>query len=225
MVAKNPLAKSKRDTINAILLDNRLSPATRIVGWFIADHVNAKRAYAWPSQQFIRKKLGLSVRHVRRAISDLVKCGYFEVDKNGRNHEYRIATPAKKSGVDTGHFRPKSRTSTTVLPDTACPPSLENTVKSSADLIQKPSKVDDKWHMAKELLEKRVGPDRFHNWLKNLIVVQYGTTSVTLGAATKFIKRQVEEQFPHEIEKAWKAVDPAIAVVSIVVSSEEWTGR
>ena len=217
-VANAKIVKAKRDVIMAIMLDTSLSPGTRLVGWLIADHVNTKRGYAWPSQEQIRNKLGLSVRHVRRAIRDLLECGYFEVDKKGRNHEYRIATPDKKSGVDTGHIEPKCRTRPAEKADKACPPSFDNNVKSSAGTIQNTSPMDYKWNMAKELLENWVGPDRFHHWLKELIVVHDGTTSVTLGAATKFIKRKVEEEFLHHIAKALREVDPAIAVASIVVS-------
>ena len=225
MVAKDPIAKAKRDTINAIMLDKRLTPATRQVGWFIADHVNIKRGYAWPPQEVIRERLGLSVRHVRRAIGCLVNCGYFEVEKKGRNHEYRIAKPDKMSGVETGHFRPKSRTSKAGKPDTAYPPSFDNNVKSSASVLQEASNLDERWNNAKKLLEYQVGPDRYHNWLKDLVVVDVGPNSVTLGSATMFKKQQVVEMFLHEIEKAWRQVDPAIAAVSIVVSGQERTFR
>ena len=224
-VANAKIVKAKRDVIMAVMLDTSLSPGTRLVGWLIADHVNTKRGYAWPSQEQIRKKLGLSVRHVRRAIHDLEKRGYFAVDKKERNHEYRIATPDKMSGVDTGHFRPKSRTSKAEKPDTACPPSFDNNVKSSASVLQEASNLDDRWNHAKKLLEDQVGPDRYHNWLKDLVVVDVGPNSVTLGSATMFRKRQVVEMFLPEIEKAWRQVDPAIAAVSIVVSGQEQTFR
>ena len=76
---------------NAIMLDKGLSLAARVVGWYIADHVNTRRGYAWPSQDTIAADLGIGVRTVRRAVSQLG--GYFQITRRRRRaNEYRPLT-------------------------------------------------------------------------------------------------------------------------------------
>ena len=91
--------KEKFSLANKIMLDQSLSPATRLVGWYITDHINTRRGYAWPPQETIAKDLGITARTVRRAIKDLAP--YFAIDRSHRQHEYRVATPDKLSAIAT----------------------------------------------------------------------------------------------------------------------------
>ena len=75
---------------NAIMLDQSLSPATRLVGWFICDHINTQRGYAWPPQTKIAADLGLSRSMVKYAVKSLAR--YFDINRSGRNNEYRIGS-------------------------------------------------------------------------------------------------------------------------------------
>jgi hypothetical protein len=86
--------KEKFELANAILLDKTLSAATRIVGWYIADHVNTRRGFAWPPQELIARDLGLGLRTVGRAVKELRR--YFHMHRQRRNRatEYR-PSPAK----------------------------------------------------------------------------------------------------------------------------------
>ena len=73
---------------NTIMLDKSLSPATRLVGWYITDHINTRRGYAWPPQENIADKLGLTTRTVQRAMKDLSR--YFKINRRfGLANEYR----------------------------------------------------------------------------------------------------------------------------------------
>ena len=77
--------QEKLNLANRIMLDKNLSPATRLVGCYIADHVNRKRGYAWPPQEKIASDLGIDERTVRRAVKDLAS--YFGIDRSQRQHE------------------------------------------------------------------------------------------------------------------------------------------
>jgi hypothetical protein len=60
--------QEKLNLANRIRLDKNLSPATRLVGLHIADHINTKRGYAWIPQEKIARDLGLGERTVRRLV-------------------------------------------------------------------------------------------------------------------------------------------------------------
>src|SRR5262249_46445946 len=120
------VAKAKFDLANRIRVDIELTPSTRLVGLYIADHINTKRGYAWPPQEMIARDLGIDERTVRRAIKRLG--AYFAVDRSRRQHEYRIATPDNLSGIapnDTGHFGSDTGQKCTPIPDKNVTPSLE----------------------------------------------------------------------------------------------------
>ena len=50
--------KEKFNLGNRIRLDKNLSPAARLVGLHVADHINTKRGYAWIPQEKIARDLG-----------------------------------------------------------------------------------------------------------------------------------------------------------------------
>ena len=82
--------KQKFDLANAILRDKTLSPATRIVGWYLADHMNLRRGgVAWPSYARIAGELGIARFTVIRAVKSLSH--YFQISRRpGRfANEYR----------------------------------------------------------------------------------------------------------------------------------------
>jgi DNA-binding MarR family transcriptional regulator len=79
-------AKAKLELANRIRVDIELTPSTRLVGLYIADHVNTTRGYAWCTQEQIAADLGIDERTVRRAIKDLGR--HFAVNRSRRAHEY-----------------------------------------------------------------------------------------------------------------------------------------
>jgi Helix-turn-helix domain len=127
-------AKTKLELANRIRVDIELTPSTRLVGLYIADHVNTKRGYAWCTQEQIAADLGIDERTVRRAIKDLDR--YFAVNRARRAHEYRIATPDNLSAIapdDTGHFGSDTGQKCTSIPDKNVPPSYKNLSTSSKE--------------------------------------------------------------------------------------------
>jgi hypothetical protein len=116
--------KEKFNLGNRIRLDKKLSPATRLVGCYIADHINTKRGYAWPPQVTIANDLGIDLRSVKRAVKSLAP--YFKINRRGRANEYRIGDKLSlMEAGDRGQKRPGKVTKTSEIGDKKDPPSLE----------------------------------------------------------------------------------------------------
>jgi hypothetical protein len=118
--------KQKLQLANRIMLDRDLSPAARLVGMYIADHLNTERGYAWTPQEMIAADLGINKRSVRRGIAQLG--AYFSVNRERRQHEYRMRTPDNLSAItdiDTGHFCTDRGHGCTPKGDTDVPPSTK----------------------------------------------------------------------------------------------------
>jgi hypothetical protein len=108
----------------AIIHDHDLSPSTRLVGWYIADLVNDISGYAYPPQEYIADKLGLTIRTVQRAARDLAE--YFDIEReeqDGRCKRY--------------HPRPD-------FPRVDDKLSHKKGDKNGANRRQKPSRIGDK---------------------------------------------------------------------------------
>jgi len=103
---------------DAILRQRQFSKATRMVGYFIADHINFQAGYAWAGQERLAELAGVSIRTVARACIVLEDDGWFRRELSGRNWLYfpnwlRSETPDMVSGVQcrkTGHERSEHRT-------------------------------------------------------------------------------------------------------------------
>ena len=107
--------KEKFNLGNRIRLDKKLSPATRLVGRYIADHINTKRGYAWPPQVTIANDLGIDLRSVKRAVKSLAP--YFKINRRGRANEYRIGDKLSlMEAGDRGQKRPGKVTKRTPHP-------------------------------------------------------------------------------------------------------------
>src|SRR5262249_28316840 len=89
--------KQKLRLANTFLRDTNLTPAARIVGWYITDYVNTQRGYAWTPQEQIARDLGIGMSSVHRSIKQLAK--YFVINRERRQHEYH-PTPVKMTGID-----------------------------------------------------------------------------------------------------------------------------
>lgn len=74
----------------AIVRDKRLTDAQRRIGYELADKVNFKTGYAWPSQEWLAEKVGLNERTVRRATAALCdeKSGWFRREFDNKSYCY-----------------------------------------------------------------------------------------------------------------------------------------
>jgi hypothetical protein len=83
------IRKIKTALRKAIIHDHDLSPSTRLVGYYIADLVNDISGYAYPPQEYLADKLGLTIKTVQRAARDLGD--YFDIEReeqDGRCKRY-----------------------------------------------------------------------------------------------------------------------------------------
>ena len=128
-MSARPTSKDKLDLANRILLDKNLSLADRVVGWYIADHINTVRGFAWCPQEHIARDLGIDERTVRRAIRAVAP--YFAIDRSHRQHEYRIATPDNMPAIEptTPDIYAPTPDIFAPIPDTDVPPSSNTSSK------------------------------------------------------------------------------------------------
>jgi hypothetical protein len=141
----NEIGRAKFNLANKILLDKNLTPAAARVGWYIADHINTKRGYAWCPQEHIARDLGLCERSVRYAIKELAP--YFAVDRSRRQHEYRIATPANIAAITPANnaaIEPTTPAKSSTTPALDVPPSFLHPLTSSEGGAATSKKVEGK---------------------------------------------------------------------------------
>jgi Helix-turn-helix domain len=192
------VAKAKFDLANRIRVDIALTPSTRLVGLYIADHINTKRGYAWCTQEQIAAALGIDERTVRRAIKDLDR--HFAVDRSHRAHEYRIATPDNLSAIapnDTGHFCSDTGHFCTSIPDKNVPPSLEILSTSS-----KGKKDGIRWKQGSEeggLFEAHPGSPEFEAWRTHLR--DLGTPAAR--SLVRLLDQRRLENRPYTFDSQW----------------------
>jgi hypothetical protein len=214
--------KAKFDLANRILLDRTLTPVTRLVGWFIADHINTQRGYAWPPQSTIASALNINEKSVRRAVKELGD--YFDINRAGRANEYRPRTPDNLSGITPPtpnnlsaiELSTPDNLSTTPdnlskIPDKNDPPSLEIL---SNPLIESPRKKKEK--SKKEETEL---PD---SWTPNQQSIQKGEA---LGLTRVEISREVQRFRNKAKEKARTAVRWDAAFDNWLIKAVEFMGR
>jgi biotin operon repressor len=215
--------RAKFDLANRILLDRTLTPVTRLVGWFIADHINTQRGYAWPPQEAIAAGLGIDERTVRRAIKPL--SGYFAVDKSRRQHEYRItttpdilpaiecSTPDNLSAI--GPSIPDNLSTTpdnlSKIPGRDVPPSLE--------ILSNPLMESPKKKKGKSKKEETEIPE---SWTPNQQSIQKGEA---LGLTGAEISREVQRFRNKAKEKARTAVRWDAAFDNWLIKAAEFMGR
>jgi Helix-turn-helix domain len=106
--------------------DGKTSSGAVHVALVISSHLNRKLGIAWPSLDYLAKKLDANERTVRRAIDELVTGGYIEKKRggDGRANQYRIVISDRTNLSDQNPIRPdknvqsvKSRPDKSVIAD------------------------------------------------------------------------------------------------------------
>jgi len=103
-----------------------LQPSVKYVAIALADHAHDDGQEARPSQDFLANKTGLSVRHVRRCLKELVELGIIRVVRpagKGRCTVYAFTPPKEGFGRTFGTV---GRTSKTVWEDMQVPLTIKN---------------------------------------------------------------------------------------------------
>jgi hypothetical protein len=140
--AQQLFKKNKEKLKAAIMHDERLSSNYRVMGWKIADLLNFKTGYAWPSEEFLAEKTHCSPRTARRAIARLTdeRTGWFRRELDGRNNCYFPRFERLDRSRDRGHSGPPieatSGVSSGLLSSLIDPPEKEIlTNRSASDQI------------------------------------------------------------------------------------------
>ena len=82
----------RRDAWMRSLVGNTfVSRNGKLVGFHMALRLSAKKPYCYPAMKSIGKALGISPRHVARALKELEEEGWVKVQRNpGRTSFYRL---------------------------------------------------------------------------------------------------------------------------------------
>lgn len=84
----------RRDQWIRWVLESDLSLIARVVGAHLAMRMNVRDQAAWPNVKTIARLLGVSPRHVSRAIAELDEWGALWVYRDrGRGNRYRLKLP------------------------------------------------------------------------------------------------------------------------------------
>ena len=103
-----------------------LQPSVKYVAIALADHAHDDGQEARPSQDFLAIKTGLSVRHIRRCLKDLISQDIIRIVRpagKGRCTVYAFNPPAEGFGRTSTTVR---RTSITAWADTHAPLTIKN---------------------------------------------------------------------------------------------------
>jgi hypothetical protein len=102
------LFKKNREKLKAAIMRDRLPSNYRLVGWEIAELLNFKTGYAWPSEEFLAEKTHCGLRTVRRAVARLTdeQTGWFRRELDGRNNCYFPRFEQLDRPRDRGHSDP-----------------------------------------------------------------------------------------------------------------------
>jgi len=111
------------DRVSHILDDSDLQPSHKLTLLVVMIHEGEKQ-FAFPSQETIGKRVGVSERHIRRIMRELESAGFLVTEaRSGRTSLSRVNW--NKFVVNPGHPRPGSQNST---PDTHVLPTLDTGV-------------------------------------------------------------------------------------------------
>ena len=206
--------KEKFNLGNRIMLDKNLSPAARLVGCYIADHIHTKRGYAWPPQEKIASDLGIDERTVRRVVKDLAS--YFGIDRSQRQHEYH-PKPDIMSGITPAHFCSDTGQKCTPKPDMDVPPSFLDPLKHPLTASARKKRRGNRQEKAGAQFEEfwQAKPDRGKNQAnpkaparaKFILAVRNGIDPHKIIAAAKEWARQ---------EKASGNIDSRFVATAVV---------
>lgn len=95
--------------LDRLAADYTLSPAAFRIAYIIANFMNRETGQAWPTQETLATKAGLTDRAVREQIKVLVAAGYLNCEFGGGRHKpniYTIGEPETRN--ETSPFKDKN---------------------------------------------------------------------------------------------------------------------
>jgi DnaA N-terminal domain len=238
----------KLAVVDRIRRDARLTPSTRAVGAEIFSLVNFRTGYAWSPEKYLEEKLGMGLRTIKRAVSQLTKAGYIAIEKSGRNNRYMPNFEAGKvpnwplseneqvpnwhlSEADRGQKRreqgPKSAEN---RGQKGTPISLDNSFRTSTPPEGGRVGAPDGAERAPPnfdlgvpgmMLRQRLGDEVFKSWLGNVAVVSESDDQLVLSAPNKFLANHIKNNFEDAILLCWLDRLPNVKTLTVVVAAPE----
>ena len=213
----------------AITRNKDFTRATRLVGYFLADHINFRTGYAWPPQQLLAELAGVTTRTVHAACIALEGDNWFRRQLNGRNWIYipnwdRLETPetisgvqCRKSGNDFSEHRKLSTSNTgSQLPPILSNRTSERELRRGSGQLPTPSALasNDEGSGSRESVAGgwRSSHDALRRARAKLkgAVIDDATTGVAMlpdqsDAITRQARRAGAPQFVFENSEPWRA--------------------
>lgn len=237
----------KLAVVDRIRRDARLTPSTRSVGAEIFSLVNFRTGYAWSPEKYLEEQLGMGLRTIKRAVSQLKKAGYIAIDKSGRSNRYLPNFDAGKvpnwplsetgqvpnwplSDNDRGQKRSEQGPKATKNRGQKGPPI------SLSDSLQTSSAPDAVGHVGAPdgadgppnfdlgvpglLLRRRLGDEVFKSWLGNVAIVSESHDHLVLSAPNKFLASRIKSNFEDAILLCWLDKLPDVKTLTVIVAEQ-----
>lgn len=97
---------------DALVCDPELSAVALRVAWLLlSKYLNSRSLVAWPSAETLAGDLGSSVRQVRRAIEQLTKRRWFEIERGGGRRHSNVYSATFERVTDMSPFPVRAATS------------------------------------------------------------------------------------------------------------------
>jgi hypothetical protein len=184
------------------------------------------------SQNSIAHFIGGTDRGVRKAIKALVRCGHIQIEGTARGRgsaeTYRplvkrrnggsaIETERRNGGSwnsEAGNPEQRSMKGGTLVP----PLPYKNPIKNPGAYARAGGEGSyGGWDGPKEQLCKLLGLEIVESWFKKAAYDGSKDGVVTLSVPTKFLRDWIENNYSGALSKAWKAADPSVRSVRIIV--------
>jgi len=231
--------------IEQIMHDPRLSHLTRVVGFEIARHLNAKTGDAWPSQETIRKNLRIkNISQVKRAIAALRALLYLQIvhGKRGASNRYIPRFDRLPAISDAATIKTGSEGGASARPGGGANEgmgwqklqnkggcrallTLEDNSKEKARAPESETSAltaDELiWLSVKNVLAGLVGLNLCRSWFDGLRPKFIGLVEVVMVAPSKFVKHRIEEQYAAVLAQAWRCKISTVEHVKLTLDASQ----
>jgi hypothetical protein len=177
------------------------------------------KGYAWPSQDWLSRALGVSVRQVQRIMVFMEARGHVRAEhhRGSRNRIYPIdRRPAARSksndgsyDADGGNMRRARR------PIHYRDLKLIEKEEEVGSALTHPKSELEGWRGVDHALRAAVGRDKFEAWFRNVKVAELSERAVALTARSTFMARQIEGRFGNQLLACWRSKFPSIERVEV----------
>lgn len=231
--------------------DSTLTPLTRMVGYEIACHLNRVSGQAWPSQETIRKRLGVkNIRTIKRGIRALKNKKYIAVafNPNARSNSYvacftevdgyisgtKMVVPASprsdsKAPFNGDKIEGEWGQNQTANSDTRVPLSSKEEPQKEKGAVSPTNSTDQnirRWQSVKNRLAIVLGANIVASWFDKITVELITESEVVLQAPTRFVRSYIESGYLGDrLTEEWRRAIPTLRNVRLLHGPSETTAK